>query len=70
MSGTMKQIRDFMESRYSHYEKKAYERALHVIFDMPFEDLPLALNEVISLGPLEGYLMVYKIAEWRLLLGK
>jgi len=48
---------------------EAYKRSLEILFDMPFEDLPTVINEVIEVNKYV-YILVHKIAEWRLIIGK
>jgi len=61
-------LKYYMDCRYSAYPE-AHKRCIKVMFDMLFEDLPTIVNEVINIKE-HVYLLVYKIAEWRLIIGK
>jgi len=61
-------IKYYLSCKYSGY-KEAYDRLLEVIFKMPFEDLPTAINEEYKVKD-DTTIMISKAVEWRLLLGK
>ena len=61
-------IRHFLSCKYSTY-KEAHDRLVEVLFEMPFDELPTAINEEYKVAQ-DTTIMVSKAAEWRLLLGK
>jgi hypothetical protein len=61
-------IEYYLRRAYDCYPE-ALDRLLRVLFDAPFEDLPLIINESIAIDAKRSVL-VNKAASWRLSLGK